>query len=430
MDPRSSLLQASAWHRFIARIRRLPIVYQNLGLWGSCRYISKKLLAGFYRNKLVGGKIDIFAYYRFVDDAFEQTPAAAPAKTAAETAHIEPRTINWAVPGFEIGSGGHLNIFRMVWHLEQLGYQNRIIIVAGHLGTRFQYGHEARKAIREHFFPVAAEVTLGEESLAPAEFTVATSWHTAYAVRRFNATGHKIYFIQDMEAYFFPQSSDYIFAETTYRFGFNAITAGPWLAQLAQRYGMRAYPFSFSYDKNRYRPSKRRPGPRRVFFYARYVTPRRGFELGLLALNRVHQALPDVEFVLAGWDVSAYAMPFPHLNAGVLALDALPDLYAQCDVALVISLTNISLLPLELMACGCPVVSNRGPNVDWLLADGRSALLTDATPQALAQALISVLEDKTLHARLVETGLDYVKTTDWAVEAEKVHAYLDQIRNH
>ena len=69
----------------------------------------------------------------------------------------------------------------------------------------------------------------------------------------------------------------------------------------------------------------------------------------------------DVEFVLVGWDVSNYSLPFSHLNTGFLSLDELQDLYSQVDVDLVISSTNLSLLPLELMACKCPVVSNLGP---------------------------------------------------------------------
>lgn len=399
---------------FLRKARHLPLLLRTLGFRGTLRYARERLLPA---PPPAAAKHDVVSFYRFLDVS----------EVVGETTEDLPaRTLNWVIPSFQLGSGGHLNIFRMVAMLENLGYRQHLVIVGD---TPYRSGEDARRQIREHFVPLEASVGIGEDSLKPAEFSVATSWDTAYAVRRFVDTRHRIYFIQDMEAYFFPQSSSYAFAEATYRFGFVGITAGTWLAELMHdHYGMRTFGFGFSYDKERYRPLPRRDSTRRVFFYARHVTPRRGFELGLLALDRVSRALPDVQFILAGWDSSNYQVPFPHLDAGVVPLDELPDLYSQCDVALVISLTNISLLPLELMACGCPVVSNRGGNVEWLLSDGETALLTDATPEALADGLIRALEDQALHQQLVENGLQLARSTDWEAEARRVSGYLETIR--
>jgi len=398
----------------LKKARHLPLLLRTLGVRGTLRYARERLLPV---PPPPAGKLDVVGFYRFL-----QTPTVVPAPTVA----LAARTLNWVIPSFQLGSGGHLNIFRMVYFLEKLGHRQHLVIVGE---TSYRSGDDARQQIREHFVPIEASVGIGEGSLQPAEFTVATSWDTAYAVRRFAETRHRIYFIQDMEADFFPRSSSYAFAEATYRFGFVGITAGAWLAELMHdHYGMRTFGIGFSYDKERYRPLPRRDDLRRVFFYARHVTPRRGFELGLLALERVSRALPDVHFILAGWDSSVYEIPFPHLDAGVVSLDGLADLYSQCDVALVISLTNISLLPLEVMACGCPVVSNRGRNVEWLLTDRQTAMLTDATPEALAEGLIQVLEDDALRRRLVDNGLALARSTDWATEAKRVHEYLEIIR--
>ena len=41
---------------------------------------------------------------------------------------VPENTINWIVPDFGIGSGGHLNIFRMISRLQKLGFESRIII--------------------------------------------------------------------------------------------------------------------------------------------------------------------------------------------------------------------------------------------------------------------------------------------------------------
>jgi glycosyltransferase involved in cell wall biosynthesis len=315
----------------------------------------------------------------------------------------------------------------MIAMLEDHGFRHRSYIVGD---NGFASGADARKVITEHFTPLQAEVHLGGEAMAPSEFIFATAWNTAYWVKRFQACAHKLYFVQDFEPHFYAHSSEYFFAEETYRLDFIGITAGHWLAEkLRHEYGMMTAAFGFSYDKDVHLPGPRKDhGPRRVFFYARHVTPRRGFELGLLGLTLLHRRNPDIEFILAGWDTSEFHIPFPHQNAGVVPHDELPELYRECDAALVLSFTNLSLLPLEIMACGCPVVSNRGPNTEWMLKDGFNAKLCDPTPQSIADTLETLLRDHDLRHGLIERGLSYAAQTDWRHEGARVARYLENLR--
>ena len=156
------------------------------------------------------------------------------------------------IPDFGIGSGGHLNLFNMIALLEKRGYECRVVIDGA---CQFTDGNEARETIREHFYPIEAEVVIGRERMKPAWGTVATSWETAYTVRDFKGTMEKFYFVQDFEPYFYPHGSDYIFAENTYRFGFNGITVGSWLAgKLRSEYGMNVLSCYYSYNKTLYEP--------------------------------------------------------------------------------------------------------------------------------------------------------------------------------
>lgn len=351
-----------------------------------------------------------------------------PAGELASGVTVPERTINWVMPDFGTTHGGHLNIFRFMQMIESQGYRCRVYIDGN---TQFGSAARARTAIRKHFGPVEAEVVLGSTEMAPAEFTFATTWWSAYAVRRFADTKHKCYFVQDFEPAFFPAGSEYIFAENTYRFGFTAITAGTWLAEkLHHEYGARTFPLGFSYDKRLYSGSVALPKvgkPIRIFFYARPTTPRRGFDVGVLVLAEVARRHPDVEIVMAGWDLSAYDIPFKHNDLGALSHSALPALFESCDIALVLSYSNLSLLPLELMACGCAVVSNRGPNVEWLLSEANSVLV-DSDIDALAGAICRLIEDPAARAAQQRAGLEFAAGTDWRAEGARFHAALEQIR--
>ncbi|WP_415770441.1 glycosyltransferase family 4 protein [Pseudomonas sp. LB3P38] len=350
-----------------------------------------------------------------------------PSGVTYQEGSAEANTITWVVPAYGKGSGGHLNIFRFVFLLEALGYECRVVIVGSHPEYDTK---EAKKQIADWFFPLKAQVYDGMASVPASYYTMATSWQTAYYVRNFQNTKYKCYFVQDFEPYFYAVGSESALAEATYSFGFDSITSGDWLAKkLCAEYGSKTYPISFSYDRALYRVIERRqPENKKVFFYARPPTPRRAFELGLITLNEVVKRVPGVEIVFAGWDVSSFKIPFDHINAGTMDVSDLPDLYNQCDVALVLSFTNLSLLPLELMACGVPVVSNRAPCTEWLLNDHNS-VLTKAVPESLADAICELLQNPEKHAAIRSEGLKTANISSWEYEAEKLKNALIEIDN-
>jgi glycosyltransferase involved in cell wall biosynthesis len=185
---------------------------------------------------------------------------------------------------------------------------------------------------------------------------------------------------------------------------------------------MNCFPFHFWYDPSLYRPvpsvtTKRK----RVLFYARPRTARRGFELGLLTLALVAKRVQDVEFVLAGMTAGELKVPFEATFPGVLEIQQLPALYSSVTAALVISHTNLSLLPIELMACGCPLVSNSGANVEWLLSK-ENCLLAEPNPQRLANELVKLLENESLRQEYSSAGLRFAQGTTLKNEVDKIES--------
>ena len=357
-----------------------------------------------------GSKQDIFAKFEFLRG---EVVASGSGATAASS-----NTVNWVLPAFTAGSGGHINALRFLGMLTERGYDCRIVVDAG---PWFGSAADVTSRLQNFFGVTGIPVHVGVAT-APAAFAViATGWQQAHAVRNAMPARERFYFVQDFEPWFYARGSEFAFAEETYRFGFTGITAGTWLSdKLRSEYGMTCYPVGFSYDKAVYRPGPTRPrGRRRVFFYARPSTERRAFEMGLLAFDRLCAAMPEVMPVFAGFDLSAFVIPFEHESWGVLEVAALPDLYRSCDLALVISLTNLSLLPLELMACGTPVVSNNGPWTEWLL-DGHNAALADANPVALASAMQLLLRSEPERLRRVADGIAFARTTSWGAAGDEM----------
>ena len=100
---------------------------------------------------------------------------------------------------------------------------------------------------------------------------------------------------------------------------------------------------------------------------------------------------PDVTINLAGWDVSNWEIPFPHVNLSSMSLSQLNAVYNRCAAGLVLSLTNMSLLPLELISAGVTPVVNDGPN-NRLVSDNPYIEYVPASPMVIAKKMVEVLE--------------------------------------
>ncbi len=340
-------------------------------------------------------------------------PARIPAAVTGE--HL---TVHWVIPPAGVGSGGHLNIFRFVRFLEAQGHRCRV----------FYYDPDSPPSQREadavikHFPPMDAPVTVGLEGAEDCDALFATSWPTAYPVFNLKTRAKKFYFVQDFEPYFFPVSSASVLAENTYRFGFYGVTAGRWLAEkLSTDYGMSCDYYDFGSDSDRYH-FKNSGKRKQIFFYARPVTPRRGFELGVMALELFHRRHPEYEIHFAGWDVSGFKCSFPFVNHGVVKLSELDGLYNDCVAALVISFTNMSLLPLELLSAGCIPVVNDAPN-NTLVSANPYISYTPSSPKAMADALCEVVErdDQVEYARKAAAS---VQNLSWDDSGAKFEAIL------
>lgn len=372
-------------------------------------------------NPALPQKIDVLRFFNaiYLPSTATDHPVSLPVNaTLADTVDVL-----WFVPEFGAGSGGHLNIFRFVRGLEARGLRCGVVIVGHHAHP--SQGVAVAK-IRNYFGEIAASVYFEGDTLPVARAATATSWLTAYYLRHYEAPGtKKYYFIQDYEPLFYSAGFDATAAEQTYEFGYGIICAGHWIEREIQaRHDVKTLGhFGFSYDHDIYRPYPRRDAIRRVFFYVRPPTPRRGFELGVMALDLVGRRVPDIEFVFAGWDMGGYRFDHRHLNAGILNVSELPDLYSHCDVALILSFSNMSLLPYEVMACGCAVVSNDDACATWGLNED-VATFSRCTPEAIADAIVGLLKNETARKAQIDRALRFVEATSWEREIDHVHSML------
>jgi glycosyltransferase involved in cell wall biosynthesis len=232
--------------------------------------------------------------------------------------------------------------------------------------------------------------------------------------------------VQDHEPEFYATSAERLWAEQTYGLGLFPICASEWLHDLvAERYGRDGTTFRLGVDHDVYRPL---PVERRrdtVVFYARGGTARRAVPLGLLALEALHERRPDLRVVAFGQDDPLKAT-FPTESLGVASPERLARAYAEATVGLCLSLTNYSLIPQEMLACGLPCVDLADLSSEAAFGPDGPVELAPADPVALADAMERLLDDERHWLECSEGGIAFVADASWDTAAEQVEAGLRQ----
>ena len=349
----------------------------------------------------------------------------APLLTAGpQAAERERLHIALVIPPFGRGSGGHNSIFQMTLRLERMGHTCSVWVFDPREQTGTFPG-ELRRRVVEDFAPIAAPVFKGFGDWYGADVAVATGWETAYPVMLLPGCKARAYLIHDHESEFFATSAEALWAERTYSFDLYPINGGAWLSDLlAERYGRHGSSFRFGVDHGVYRPL---PGVDRrrdtVLFYCREVTPRRAVPLGLLALDELWRRRANLRLVLFGDPTPAWTT-FPYEHLGVASPETLARHYAEATVGVSLSLTNYSLIPQEMMACGLPCVDLAGRSSEAVFGRDGPVELADPGPIALANAIERMLDDEQAWARRSEAGLAYVADATWDTAAEQVEQGL------
>jgi len=356
----------------------------------------------------------------FPDDVLAADLARPPVAIIPKIAPGTPITVNWVTGPAGPGSGGHTTVFRIIKYLQNKGYVNRVYFYDPYDGDGKYYEMIAR----EHY-GLACDIGNARAGMLDAHAVVATAWPSAYAVFNARCSGKRFYFVQDYEPYFYPVGTNSMLAENTYRMGFHGITAGRWLAEkLSHEFGMKTDYFPLGCDTAQYRrdASSVRAG---VAFYARAGTHRRAVELGLLALELFAKREPRVPLNFFGEQIGNF--PFKFVNHGLVKPVKLNEIYNQCFAGLSLSLTNVSLVPHEMLASGCiPVVNDADHN--RMVLDNPHIRYAAPTPHSLAAALESVVNMSDFEGTS-RRAAESVLTASWSDAGAAVDAAFRRVLN-
>lgn len=342
-------------------------------------------------------------------------------------------TINWFIPDIDMPFFGGLNTaFRMAEKLAvEQGVMNRFVFLAQPNEMFFRSALVAA-------FPGLADAEIHfyngtDESIAalpPADAAVATLWLTADHVAKAPGIRRKFYLMQDYEPGFYPASTLYAMAEETYRLGLYAICNTKSMYEIyTGLHGGKAMYFDPAVDRAIYHPEGRREKaadePVTIFVYARDHF-RNCWELAYAALREIKRIHGDgVRIVAAGARYLPGTADF--IDLGLLDYRATGAIYRETDIGLTLQISrHPSYLPLELMACGVPMVAPDSSWFRWLFEDGENSLLAMRTYEDIVERLDILIRDAALRKKLSVGALRTIDEShsSWDAALSNVYGYM------
>ena len=190
------------------------------------------------------------------------------------------------------------------------------------------------------------------------------------------------------------------------------------------QYGIKAEILPNIVDLGRFRPTDDSRAIGAHLVVARNLEPIYDNETAIIALALVQKVRREARLTIAGTgpEQAALRRRVEQLGladtvhfAGRLDRDAMAALYRDADIVLNPStVDNMPNSVLEALASGVPVVSTNVGGVPYIVKDGTSALLVPPRdPQAMATAVLRLLDNPALAKSLVRAGLVEADRYTW-----------------
>jgi len=338
-------------------------------------------------------------------------------------------SIAFIIPGMSKHSGGHTSILRLGTYLSEFGHE---VFYVSYLPQKVsEMKSNAECNLKEY----KGEI-LGPEGLTEFEYDVgvATYWLSAYYLWNMNNVKYKSYFIQDYEPDFYPRGDIKVFVENTYKMNYHMISLGVWnKTRIEREFGVQIDGIVFPFEPKEYwlednwKQKFTEKDRIRIVVYLKNAS-KRGPVFLLMSLDELYKVAKnegyEVEILFFGnskW--MRYPISIPYKNLGRPPKDELRKLYKKSDLGIVFSYTNISLVPLEMMASGCPVVEVHEGSFSSFF-NSNCAILVRSYPKDFVKKVMWYIKNPEERLKVAENAINNLKRRTWKEAAQQFNQLL------
>lgn len=218
------------------------------------------------------------------------------------------------------------------------------------------------------------------------DFVIAVEDIMVYYARKLK--GYLIYFVQDYEPYFCPVGDRYFLSKKAYELGEDIISLGNWNieeikknckhnAELGTMYSIE-FPFEsqeYPYVQRQFAEYRDKKEINIAVYIKRESKRLPGIVMSMLAHTSQEFAKHGEHLHIYYFGLHKVEKPMVGTNLGRISKKEIQKLYAKCDFGLVASMTNISLVPYEMISSGLPVIEFKDGSYTSFLGEDTAILL-------------------------------------------------------
>lgn len=326
-------------------------------------------------------------------------------------------------------SGGQTSILRLGSKLSKMGYD------VGYAVYKNQSKWEMEDCAKSNLADYKGTMYTNKELFSlKSDVVIASSWDTVAFAKKMK--GYKMYFLQDYEPYFFPFGELFLLANKTYEQGLHMVSLGTWNKEMVLKNCNVTSPvdtIDFPYEAKEY-PNVKRDyksyGSKKEFLVAvylkyygkrlpcitQYLLKEVKGELKKDGINLVIKYFgEDKSFACEGGE-----------NLGMLSKSQLFELYKKADFGMVASMSNISLVPYEMLATGLPLIEFKDGTFPYFFPEN-SAILTNISAKDLYSKIKAAIKNPESLEEMHQNASEHLDGLSWDNTAKQFSTILENL---
>lgn len=340
---------------------------------------------------------------------------------------IKIQKITFVIERMAKYNGGQTSILRLGTQLSDLGYQVGYVVYKNQ--SKAYMEECARCNLSNYKGELYPNKYLGKLN---SDIVIASSWDTVSFVKKMK--GYKMYFLQDYEPYFYSFGELFLMANKTYEQGLHMVSLGNWNKEMVEKNCKLISPIEaveFPYESKEYPAINRDYASypkKKDFLIAVYLkySVRRLPCITQYLLKQVKEEFKkdgiNLDIKYFGEDKSFHCDAGE--NLGMLSKKQILELYKKADFGMVASMSNISLVPFEMLATGLPLIECEDGTFSYFFPEN-TALFASLSYMDLYNQMKKVMREPQLLEDMHNVADSCLKSLSWEKTAKQFSQILD-----
>lgn len=385
-------------------------------------------------NKVANSVISLSKYiqHKNTDKLVKQILSIAEFESILQSPPKKLQNIIFVTPYMSKHSGGLTSVLRIAMRLSRSG-----ISVTFTCPTNNNVVQMMKNANDNLSNFNANYITWDEANNNSYDFVIVVQDTYVYYARKLR--GYLIYFVQDYEPYFNPMGDRYFLSKKSLELGEDIISLGKWNLQEIRRnnsidklgtLSSIDFPFEvleYPLVKKEFNGLKEKKEINIAVYVKRESKRLPGIVMNLL--NQLYE-----KYYAEGINLNIYYFGLHRIekvkygtNLGRISKAEIKKLYDKCDFGMVASMTNISLVPYEMIASGLPVIEFKDGSYESFLGHDTAILLESFSINEFKTKIDYYINNSQKLVDMCKRSQERILNLSWDKSAEQFKCILENI---